>query len=257
MSNDDLKTMIFSKDSGFRDEFIGRLKCVGIEDTLSADDMSAVGELVVPGMRGVVIYDTLSGDEIMKRFIGQSRISERDYFCIYVCSQDYDGIYAKPFFNYLRLERPYSLHEFYMTFFYASHELCKRSGSSQGGFSETLVSIASDNLLKRIGVPVKLKGFEYLKSAICAVVSDPAAIELITKNLYIDIAREHNTSACCAERAMRNAVEIAWKRGFRSAISMLYGDFGFAFRRPPNTDFILCSAEIIRRRLSTGDFTIN
>lgn len=76
MDSNHLRTMIFSKNPEFRNECVNRLERVDINDTLCTDSFSFVKTFVTPGMRGIVIYDTNSGDEVLKQFIAQKRISE-------------------------------------------------------------------------------------------------------------------------------------------------------------------------------------
>jgi two-component system response regulator (stage 0 sporulation protein A) len=63
------------------------------------------------------------------------------------------------------------------------------------------------------GFPAHKKGFVYLCEAIETVSEDPLAIELVTKILYQDIAKRHNTTVSCVVHAIRRVIRDAWKRG--------------------------------------------
>lgn len=63
------------------------------------------------------------------------------------------------------------------------------------------------------GIPAHRKGFVYLCDAIEAVADNPFAIHLVTKTLYLDIARRHNTNIRCVERAIGRVIGKAWEGG--------------------------------------------
>ena len=55
--------------------------------------------------------------------------------------------------------------------------------------------------LKKLGMPVNLSGYEYLKYGICEVVKDGGLMRgTVTRHLYPMIAKEYNTTASRAEK---------------------------------------------------------
>lgn len=59
----------------------------------------------------------------------------------------------------------------------------------------------------------KLKGTKYLKDALCLIEQNPALIHSLTVSLYPKIAEIYNVNPSSIERAIRNAIENAWKNG--------------------------------------------
>ena len=103
------------------------------------------------------------------------------------------------------------------------------------------------NLLHQLGIPFHIKGYHYLRDAIKLVLKNPEAMDAVTKVLYPEIAKRYNTSASCVERAMRNAIEIAWDRG---NMEYLHQRFGRSVKpmttRPTNSEFIATAVDMLR-----------
>lgn len=79
---------------------------------------------------------------------------------------------------------------------------------NEDGVVELQISV----LLRQFGIPVHMKGYQYLRKAVKIVMEDPESIGSVTKILYPDIAKYYGTAASCVERAMRSAIEAAWDR---------------------------------------------
>ena len=73
--------------------------------------------------------------------------------------------------------------------------------------------------LIRLGVPVHILGFEYLREAISLVICDRSYIQSLTTRLYPEIAKKFDSTPSRVERAMRHAVEVAFDRGDPEIIS--------------------------------------
>lgn len=58
-------------------------------------------------------------------------------------------------------------------------------------------------LMKQLGFPVKLNGFEYLLYAVTLTVDDPARLGSMTGTLYPEIASRFGVTAAQAERSLR------------------------------------------------------
>ena len=101
-------------------------------------------------------------------------------------------------------------------------------------------------LLRQLGVPAHIKGYQYLRKAIITVTKDPEVISGVTKILYPDIAKAYGTTPGGVERAMRKAIEVAWDRG---DIDCLQHYFGNAVNpekgKPTNSEFIATVADIM------------
>lgn len=102
------------------------------------------------------------------------------------------------------------------------------------------------DLLLRLNIPTKLKGFSYLREAIPLMVTDPS--QSITKELYPEVARICGSRATHVERSIRSAIESAWS--IRNAViweQYFPSGSGGSPRRPTNAAFITRLADCLRR----------
>jgi len=102
-------------------------------------------------------------------------------------------------------------------------------------------------VIHEVGVPAHIKGYQYLREAICMTVLDVELMNSVTKILYPDIAKKYHTTASRVERAIRHAIEVAWTRGRLETIETLFGYTVHAGKgKPTNSEFIALIADKIR-----------
>ena len=68
-------------------------------------------------------------------------------------------------------------------------------------------------IIQEIGVPAHIKGYLYLREAITLVIENMDYLGAVTKELYPSVAEKFNTTPSRVERAIRHAIEVAWKIG--------------------------------------------
>ncbi len=94
-------------------------------------------------------------------------------------------------------------------------------------------------ILHQIGVPAHIKGYHYLRDSIMMAIEDPEVINAVTKQLYPSVAKRYGTTSSRVERAIRNAIEVAWDRG---DVDVLNSYFGYTIHntrgKPTNSEFI-------------------
>lgn len=101
-------------------------------------------------------------------------------------------------------------------------------------------------MLHELGIPAHIKGYQYLRDAISMVVRDREMMEAVTKILYPEIAKKNYTSSSRVERAIRNAIEVAWGRGSLEVIDELFGyTISTGKGKPTNSEFIALIADKI------------
>jgi two-component system response regulator (stage 0 sporulation protein A) len=98
------------------------------------------------------------------------------------------------------------------------------------------LEMAITEMLRFFGIPAHIKGYRYIREAVIMAVNDPNTVDLITKHIYPDIAKKHGTTPSKVERAMRHALEIAWKRGLNSPLTDRI--FPSNDSKPKNNEFI-------------------
>ena len=95
------------------------------------------------------------------------------------------------------------------------------------------------NMIHDIGVPVHIRGYQYLREAIQMSVKDMDMLGSITKTLYPEIAKKYETTPSRVERAIRHAIEVAWSRGKMDTIDALFGyTVSTGKGKPTNSEFI-------------------
>lgn len=101
-------------------------------------------------------------------------------------------------------------------------------------------------LMEDMGIPKRLPGYSYIKTAVELCLQDPTVTESITKMLYPDVAMVHHTTSSKIERSMRNAIEVCWELGNTAVFMRMFGysreDGMF---RPTNTRFMNGMAEYL------------
>ena len=101
--------------------------------------------------------------------------------------------------------------------------------------------------LNEIGIPARLKGYRYLTTAIKEVLKNDEVLDAVTKILYPDIAKKHNSTAQRVEKAIRHAIEVAWSSGENNSSQMPYQYIIRAGKsRPTNSEFIAKLAQDIK-----------
>ena len=100
------------------------------------------------------------------------------------------------------------------------------------------------SIMNRLGISASIKGYHYLRSSIEMVINNENAIMGITKQVYPDIAKVYKTSASKVERAIRHAIESAWKKDDGFTYCQFTGNH--SDRKPTNGQFIATVAEHIK-----------
>lgn len=111
-------------------------------------------------------------------------------------------------------------------------------------FTDNDIDVVISEIMRQIGVPAHIKGYQYLRSAIKLSVNDSEMLGSVTKLLYPTVAKMYNTTASRVERAIRHAIEVAWSRG---DVDVLNSYFGYTIQsqrgKPTNSEFIAMIAD--------------
>lgn len=99
-------------------------------------------------------------------------------------------------------------------------------------------------VLRKIPISPNLKGYTYLRSAILLAIEDKGMLDGITKVLYPTVARNHRSSSVRVERAIRNAIENAWKKGHGANFYKLIDSSEINESKPTNGVFISAVVEM-------------
>lgn len=103
------------------------------------------------------------------------------------------------------------------------------------------------NLLIQLGVPMKNRGFKYLKEAIIISLKNPKVLDGITKRLYPAIAKEFDTTWERVERCIRSAIEYAFRKGNMRKIHEIFKDtYSVDKGKTTNLEFLVGIVEYIK-----------
>lgn len=102
-------------------------------------------------------------------------------------------------------------------------------------------------MIREIGIPAHIKGYQYIREGIMMTVEDPNMLNYITKLLYPSIAKKYKTTSSSVERAIRHGIEVAWNRGKMETLQNLFGyTVSTGKGKPTNSEFIALIADKIR-----------
>lgn len=126
--------------------------------------------------------------------------------------------------------------------------------NNKGKVTGTTIDLFKTNLnttitkmLHDLGIPSHIKGYNYIREAICMVYENPTMIGGITKDLYPTLASQYDTTVSRIERAIRHAIEVSWNRGDLDYMEELFGHSVDIDRaKPTNSEFIVTVADKLR-----------
>lgn len=102
-------------------------------------------------------------------------------------------------------------------------------------------------VLKDLGVPTHLRGYDYLRSAITMCVKDKTIQGSITGRLYPELAKRYDATPSRVERAIRHAIEVAWDRCDLDVLKQFFGNTISPTKfKTTNSEFISCVANRLR-----------
>lgn len=98
------------------------------------------------------------------------------------------------------------------------------------------IKVEVSNMLRMLCVPVHLKGYRYLRTAIIECLKDRGYVDSLTTELLPKIARKYSVSTDSVWKAMSYAVRESWRRsgGLRYINGIVYK----LPKRPTNLEFL-------------------
>ncbi len=119
-----------------------------------------------------------------------------------------------------------------------------------GAITDSQLEVLISDIMRQIGVPAHIKGYQYLREAIMLSVRDAEMMNSVTKVLYPTVAKRFSTTSSRVERAIRHAIEVAWDRG---DVDVLSSYFGYTIQnsrgKPTNSEFIAMISDKMRLQL--------
>lgn len=100
------------------------------------------------------------------------------------------------------------------------------------------------DLLRRLGVTAEYKGYAYAAYAVALCAERPELLQVVTKDLYPEVARRYRTTWHAVERNIRTVIAVAWKRN-PAMLDHIAG--GFLKDKPNAAQFLAVVTEELRR----------
>ncbi len=98
----------------------------------------------------------------------------------------------------------------------------EKSGLPNGGTYQNASTIVTKHI-NTFGITANVKGYHYLRDTILMVREDFGLVSRLTTDLYVQIAAKYDTTPQCVERAIRHAIDSAWKRGDAGTLRSFLG----------------------------------
>jgi two-component system response regulator (stage 0 sporulation protein A) len=128
-----------------------------------------------------------------------------------------------------------------------------KSGITQGRGRKLELELEVTKILHRIGVPVHIKGYNYLRHSIMLSIDDPSVMDAVTKVLYPSVATNFSTTVPRVERAIRHAIGVVWGHGNIEVLNMYLGCTVNNFKcKPTNSEFIAIISDMIRLQMKSA-----
>lgn len=109
------------------------------------------------------------------------------------------------------------------------------------------IELRVTEILIEVGFAAHLNGYHYSREAIMLSVKDTALTGSVTKLIYPDVAKAYSSTAHRVERAIRTAIEYAWKFGDIEKQKRYFGNTKKS--RPTNSEFIATIADLVRMEM--------
>jgi two-component system response regulator (stage 0 sporulation protein A) len=103
-------------------------------------------------------------------------------------------------------------------------------------------------MIKKTGITPNVAGYRYLREAVALAVKQPAMLNSVVKLIYPVLAEKHNTTVKCIDKAIRCAIDSAYKKMKNTEIldtdnSKRYGITPLHTGKPSNTRLIAFLAD--------------
>jgi two-component system response regulator (stage 0 sporulation protein A) len=125
--------------------------------------------------------------------------------------------------------------------------LGKEQSSNESEDTEHIKSLVFDEI-NSVGVPMHVKGYQYLVDAVSLTIKEDFKSLKITKTVYPKLAEAHQTTAISVERAIRNAIDLTLNRKEDLSAREYFNKEMFN-NKITNKEFIIRIANAVRNKI--------
>lgn len=93
------------------------------------------------------------------------------------------------------------------------------------------------NILDSFGVNRSYTGHSYVVYGLLLIIENPECLELITKSLYLDIAKHYHTNRNCVEKNIRTIVNCVWDSQNTELLEVIFNK-SHRDKKPTNKEFL-------------------
>ena len=251
-----IKVLIADDSAHFGRECQKTLKTAGYDVLLCKKDGGRVMSIVDTQHIDVILMDAfmVNSDAIDVLEHIESSLSEKPLVIVLssMDSQDFEEqiINAGADYYFIKPVNPESVAKRIIRLSNWKSEKARKGGSNDiTGDIDVVIS----DIMRQIGVPAHIKGYQYLRTSIKLAVDDAEMLGSVTKLLYPTVAKMYDTTASRVERAIRHAIEVAWDRG---DVDVLSSYFGYTIQsqrgKPTNSEFIAMIADKLKLSMRPG-----
>lgn len=251
-----LKVLIADDTQQFGKECQKELKNAGFDVVLTAKDGARVISVIESQHIDVLVLDAFmsNGDAIDVLDYIDASLDEKPLVVLMssISSQDFEQHMIKAGVDYYFI-KPVSPLAVAKRIVRLASWKTEKNKRELAPMRDSDIDIVISNIMREIGVPAHIKGYQYLRTAIKLSVSDSEMLGSVTKLLYPTVAKEYKTTASRVERAIRHAIEVAWDRG---DVDVLSSYFGYTIQsqrgKPTNSEFIAMIADKLKLSMKTS-----
>ena len=198
----------------------------------NADDYDVVLlDILLPKIDGIRMLEELKKRDITKKIIVLSSFKD-DYTIKKLQKLQASYYMLKPVDMKILEERIVDLFE--------ESDVVKYAGNYS-------VEVEVSFLLHDLGIPSHVRGYKYIREGIMLLYTSKEVVNLVTKDIYPEIANRYNTTTTRVERAIRHAIEISWIRGDLKMMEEIFGNsIDFDRSKPTNSEFLTTIADRIK-----------
>ena len=188
-------------------------------------------DILLPNIDGIRILEELKSNNIVKKVIVLS--SFKDSWSIKkIQTLNVDYYMLKPITNEILADRILEL---------MNDKAANRTMDTNS------VELKVSDLLHSLGIPSHVRGYKYIREGIMLLYESDNLVNLVTKDIYPEIAEKYETTSSRVERAIRHAIEISWLRGDLKLMDELFGNSIDVDRsKPTNSEFLTTIADRFR-----------
>lgn len=246
----DFESIIISCDDKMRERLSSLLEVVGLTEKRCFSSYAELSQMPGNHKPAIVICDFRNCTYAMKNEVARLFSDLRKYHCICICAkgQKLCGDFSAK--NFCRLEENFGVLDFFFTYFTAMIDTIRTLTESLLGYiPRDRIEDYIREILYRLGFTPMSRGFEYLTCAIAEVVFDRSLCTLITKNLFVIVAKRFSTSESAVEKAIRLQIHTAYQGEYKLKTDLLFRRKKMRKGFPIASEFIPWIAEIVRKEI--------